>query len=116
MKVLKVLLILAVLTIALQSSRCPWRQSRNLALSFKYAASTGAALKTSSFFVKWNGRVIKRITPTSYRIFSIFNLRLLAKAGNNRLEFHGAGGRHIKGVTIDDVRVVRPGQEVGKHY
>ena len=105
---LLVLAFLVAISSAASFRRCPWRQSRHFTLEFKYGAREGYSLSSSSFSVKWNGRIIRNITPKDFKIHKV-KLALVAKAGSNTIHFIGKGKSDSTGATIDDVYMYRPG-------
>ena len=94
-------------------ARCPWRMSRDFTLEFKYAAHKGVFLSSSTFAVKWNGKIIRRIIPRDRKVHSI-RLRVRANVGSNYIHFIGQGKSDYRGATVDDIKLYRPDSQPGK--
>lgn len=78
-----------------------------LTLNLDYAARQGRPLRTSQFAVLWNGKTVKAIAPSNYRVTHL-SLKLQAKAGKNVISFVGLGPSDGYGATITNVKLVRP--------
>lgn len=78
---------------------------RKFRLTFDYAATEGVDPQKCSFTVSWNGREITEIFPKDHYV-NTFTIFLLAKVGENILDFAGTGASG-KAVTIDNVQLRR---------
>lgn len=86
----------------------PQPLSNKFTLSFDYACREGVAFGSCMADVLWNNQIIFSIVPVDHIIHS-YSIQLIAHAGENRLQFEGAGISDSYGLTIDNVKLIRFG-------
>ena len=88
---------------------CP-RNSNKYRLTFQYACRSGVCLQSCKGKVMWNGQIIQSISPKN-RCVQSYSTWVYVRRGTNRLRFQGLGKSDRKGLTIDNVRLVRYGSK-----
>ena len=86
-----------------------------MTLHFDYAARQWTCLKSSTFHVKWNGKIVRTIVPENYKVNHV-KISLTAIVGKNSLTFVGADSHSQTGASLDNVKLIRksgchPGNE-----
>ena len=80
--------------------------SNKFRLSFKYACRKYVPFQSCQALVIWNNQIIATIIPNNYYI-KTYSVDVYVKGGENKLQIEGAGKSDGKGITIDNVRLVR---------
>lgn len=97
------LLLVAISGLSIIEDHAAKALPRKFRLTFDYAAPEGVDPKTCSFTISWNGRQLQEIFPKDHYV-NTFTIFLLAKVGENILDFAGTG---TNGATIDNVQLRR---------
>ena len=107
-------ILLAILLVVLTSSNTCSTASpldNRFTLNFQYACRNEAYFSTCKGAVYWNGNRVSSITPNNYGI-NLFMAQVNVLQGTNRLTITGNGNSEIKGLTIDNVKLIRFGTSV----
>ena len=113
----KILLLLVLVTIALSCLFRPPKcyggpsNKRKFQLQFQYACRNGVSFNSCKGDVFWNGKKIFTVAPRDYKVRTK-TLNVFVKVGDNSLKFQGRGCSDRRGLTIDNVRLVRYGSKV----
>lgn len=86
------------------------KQCKRFQLEFQYACRAKVPLNLCKGNVFWNGRKIVSIHPKNYGVQTHTSF-VAAKAGDNKLEFRGTTCKVWKGLTIDNVKLIRQGPD-----
>lgn len=86
----------------------PHGLSPKLTLSLEYAAREHVKLDNSQGYIVWNNVILSVLAPSDYSIKTI-SIPVTAVAGENVLQFVGAGLSNGFGLAIDNVKLVREG-------
>ena len=84
---------------------------RKFRLQFQYACRNGVSFNSCKGDVFWNGKKIFTVAPRDYKVRTK-TLNVFVKVGDNSLKFQGRGCSDRRGLTIDNVRLVRYGSKV----
>ena len=110
MRTILIAILLVVLTSANTCSTASPLDNR-FTLNFQYACRNDAYFSTCTGTVYWNGKKVSFITPNNYGI-NLFLAPVNVVQGVNRLTITGDGNSKIKGLTIDNVKLIRYGTSI----
>ena len=81
---------------------------RKFKLSFQYACRKWTSFLSCQANILWNNVIIATIIPSDYNVHT-YSIWVEVVGGENKLQIEGAGIKDRKGLTIDNVRLVRYG-------
>ena len=84
---------------------------REFTLKFQYACRKETLFDSCKGEVFWNGEMIYALAPED-RVVHDKIIKVYVNKGKNSLKFVGTGTSDRKGITIDNVRLLRYGTEV----
>jgi len=86
----------------------PEKPHREFVLEFDYACRKNLKFDSCQGDIFWNGKMIFAVAPEDHNIHSK-KLQVFVDAGENTLKFVGTGESDKRGLTIDNVKLVRYG-------
>ena len=89
----------------------PTPQDDKFELKFEYACRRNVDFLSCRGVVVWNDVVVYSVNPDDYDVTTV-SLTVSVQAGENTLQFEGAGPADGLGLTIDNVRLVRDGVDI----
>ena len=79
---------------------------REFTLEFEYACRKGLSFDSCKGEVFWNGEMIQAVAPDDHKIHTKV-IQVFAQVGENYLKFKGTGKSDKRGLTIDNVKLLR---------
>jgi len=113
----KIFLALLLVTMTLSCQIVPYhpkvhgKAHREFTLEFQYACRKGLDFDSCQGSIFWNGKMILAVAPEDHKIHTKV-LQVFVDVGDNSLKFVGTGISDKRGLTIDNVKLVRYGTKV----